>query len=118
MPSYPLAATLCLFALSGSACATASSEAPISGATTNAPDPRDMTRPGIDPPMYKQSSSSKAPTSITVNSYGAFRPTPNAPQLGDIAQNFVLPLAGGGEFDLEQARAKGPVLIMFYRGFW
>jgi hypothetical protein len=116
MRSYPLAATVCVLALLGSACA-ASSNGPGSS-SASAPDPRDMTRPGVDPPMYKQSGSSEAPMSITVNAYGAFRPTPNAPQLGDIAQNFVLPLADGGQFDLAAARANGPVLIMFYRGFW
>ena len=117
MPKVLLAVPLLMLAVSGSACATATPEPPTH-ASAEAPDPRDMTRPGVAPPQYKQSSSSEAPMAITRNAYGAFRPTPNAPQLGDTAQDFVLPTSDGASFDLAQARADGPVLIMFYRGFW
>ena len=55
---------------------------------------------------------------ITSNAYGAYKWAPNAPQLGDVAQDFELPLVDGGTFSLAQARAAGPVLVMFYRGFW
>lgn len=71
-----------------------------------------------DAPRYKPSSSSAAPVDITTNAYGAYGAAPDAPKIGDVARDFTLPLADGGTFDLAQARKAGPVLVMFYRGFW
>lgn len=71
-----------------------------------------------DAPRYKPSSSSPAPVDITTNAYGAYGAAPDAPKIGDVARDFTLPLADGGTFDLAQARKAGPVLVMFYRGFW
>lgn len=81
------------------------------------PDPRDVTRPGLAPPRYR--AGSKGPLEpITTNGYGAYADAPHAPQLGDVAPDFELPLARGGSFSLAQARTRGPVVIVFYRGFW
>jgi peroxiredoxin len=55
---------------------------------------------------------------ITRNAYGAFKYAPEAPQLGDTIADFELPNARGGTWTLKEARAKGPVVIVFYRGFW
>lgn len=71
-----------------------------------------------DAPRYRPSSSSPEPVDITTNAYGAYSDAPDAPAIGDVAEDFVLPLADGGSFDLSQARKAGPVLVMFYRGFW
>ncbi|MEM6293379.1 MAG: hypothetical protein AAGA54_19055 [Myxococcota bacterium] len=97
-----------------SACASAPAEtapsAPAAAAPAAAEDP--------DAPKYKPSSSSPAPVDITSNAYGAYGGAPQAPEIGDVAQDFTVPLADGGTFDLAQARKAGPVLVMFYRGFW
>jgi peroxiredoxin len=55
---------------------------------------------------------------ITSTDYGAFVGAPNAPRLGDVAPDFEGALIDGGTFSLAQARQAGPVLVMFYRGFW
>ncbi len=55
---------------------------------------------------------------ITTNEYGAYPAASRAPEIGDTAKDFTLPLADGGTFDLARARAAGPVLVMFYRGHW
>ncbi len=55
---------------------------------------------------------------ISTNAYGAYSDAPDAPEIGDRAVDFELPLVGGGTFDLAEARKAGPVLVMFYRGFW
>lgn len=55
---------------------------------------------------------------ITTNAYGAFSGAPDAPGLGEHAEDFRVALASGGTFELSEARAAGPVLLMFYRGFW
>ncbi len=81
------------------------------------PDPRDMTRPGDDPPMYPASSDGPR-LAITRNVYGAYRYAPDAPQLGDTLADFELPNARGGSYALRDARGKGPVVVIFYRGFW
>ncbi len=73
---------------------------------------------GAGPPMYKPSSRSKAPMAITDDAYGAFSAAPDAPHLGETIPDFEVPLADGGAFKLAESRASGPVLIMFYRGFW
>jgi peroxiredoxin len=56
--------------------------------------------------------------SITDDAYGAYGPADGAPHLGDTFPDFELPLADGGTYRLEEARGAGPVLVMFYRGFW
>lgn len=98
--------------LLASGCATDPAPAFPSTATPAAPsgDP--------DAPRYKPSSSSPAPVDITLNAYGAYAAAPDAPEIGDVAADFTLPLADGGSFDLAQARKAGPVLVMFYRGHW
>lgn len=70
------------------------------------------------PPMYKPSSKSPAPLSLADPAYGEFSGAPQAPTLGDTIPDFEVPLADGGTFSLAQARAAGPVLLFFYRGFW
>ncbi|MBY0113370.1 MAG: AhpC/TSA family protein [Phycisphaerales bacterium] len=41
-----------------------------------------------------------------------------AKKVGDKAPDFKLPDAQGGEFDLKEARAKGPVIVTWFRGEW
>lgn len=82
-----------------------------------APDPRDVTRAGVEPPMYRASSSGPL-VAITRNAYGKYSDAPRAPQLSDTIADFELPNARGGTWSLKEARAKGPVVIVFYRGFW
>lgn len=81
------------------------------------PDPRDVTRAGLAPPMYPAGSGGPR-IAITRNAYGAYAYAPKAPQLGDTLADFELPIAGGGTYALHEARAKGPVVLVFYRGFW
>jgi len=41
--------------------------------------------------------------------------------MADTLPDFELPIgssAAGGTWSLREARAKGPVVIVFYRGFW
>jgi hypothetical protein len=85
-----------------SACATAPAPAPQAD-----PDPRSTARPGEPPPTFPPSGLSDAELPITSNAYGAFAGAPHAPALGDVAT-----------FSLAEARRAGPVLVMFYRGFW
>lgn len=73
---------------------------------------------GPAPPMYKPSSRSTAPMDITDPAYGAYGDAADAPGLGATLPDFEVALADGGTFSLEQARKAGPVLVMFYRGFW
>lgn len=41
-----------------------------------------------------------------------------AKKVGDKAPDFKLPDAQGGEFDMKEARAKGPVIVTWFRGEW
>lgn len=82
-----------------------------------AADARDLTRQGDPPPMYRASSDGPR-IAITRNAYGAYLYAPKAPQLGDTLADFELPIAGGNTYALRDARAKGPVVVIFYRGFW
>ncbi len=68
-------------------------------------------------PHYKASSSAKTAQDISKNAYGAYSYAPNAPKIGDRLTNIQLP-AVGGDFDLQEAQKNGPVVIVFYRGFW
>ncbi|MCA9649321.1 MAG: hypothetical protein KC501_05395 [Myxococcales bacterium] len=104
------AAALGLVSACGSTPAPASTE-PATPAPAATPD-------GPAPPMYKPSSRSPAPMSIADPAYGAYSAAPGAPTLGDTLPDFEVALADGGTFSLADARRAGPVLIMFYRGFW
>jgi peroxiredoxin len=42
----------------------------------------------------------------------------SAPAVGGQAPNFRLPDARGGEVELAELRASGPVVVVFYRGAW
>jgi hypothetical protein len=77
-----------------------------------------MARPGVDPPRYKPSSSSPEPMAITDVAYGDYPAAAGAPALGERFPDFELPLSDGGTYRLADARRAGPVLVMFYRGFW
>ena len=107
------AAILGLVPACGSAPAPASAEP-----ATPAPASTTSTSDGPAPPMYKPSSRSPAPMSIADPAYGAYSAAPGAPTLGDTLPDFEVALADGGTFSLADARRAGPVLIMFYRGFW
>lgn len=69
-------------------------------------------------PMFLASSLDVAPQDITTNTYGAFSTAPEATAIGDRVADFELPQMDGGRFALADARAKGPVAIVFFRGFW
>lgn len=45
-------------------------------------------------------------------------PGSSVPQVGDRAPAIELPLAAGGEFSLDRAVARGPVVLVFYRGLF
>jgi hypothetical protein len=120
--SWPLGLALVALAALGCAGRAGAPGAPSadpSDATDSAgwSDPRDVTRPGAPPPRYRASSNGPL-VAITRNAYGAYDAAPNAPQLGDVVADFELPLARGGTFSLADARARGPVILVFYRGFW
>jgi peroxiredoxin Q/BCP len=38
--------------------------------------------------------------------------------VGDVAPDFTLPTATGGEVTLSQFRGARPVVLVFYRAFW
>jgi len=97
-------------------CASAPETPAASPAVSVAAEPASPRDP--DAPRYKPSTSSASAVDITTNAYGAYDAASGAPKIGDVAKDFTLPLADGGTFDLAQARAAGPVLVMFYRGFW
>ncbi|MEX1361714.1 MAG: hypothetical protein AB1Z98_01205 [Nannocystaceae bacterium] len=98
------------------ACSGTPSPAPTEPTPTS---PTDADVPdGPAPPMYKPSSRSTAPMDITDPAYGAYGDAADAPGLGATLPDFEVALADGGSFSLAQARAAGPVLVMFYRGFW
>lgn len=69
-------------------------------------------------PKYLPSAYSEAPVSILTDAYGAFGGAPEAPGLGAIIEDFTLPLASGDVFRMADARAKGDVVVVFFRGFW
>lgn len=98
-------------------CASAPEAAPSTPVVSAVSSPAEPTG-DPDAPRYKPSTSSASAVDITSNAYGAYAAAAEAPKIGDIAKDFTLPLADGGTFDLAQARSAGPVLVMFYRGFW
>jgi hypothetical protein len=67
-------------------------------------------------PSYKPSSRSPQPLDIRTNAYGASRNAPDALGIGARVPDFTVPRAGGGSVSLSDARAKGEVAIIFYRG--
>ena len=96
-----------------------SAPAPAAAPVHRFDPPYDPVPAGVpDPPRYRPSESSPAPVPITTDAYGAFATAPDAPRLGDKAVDFEVAIASGGTFALADARAAGPVLLMFYRGFW
>ncbi|MEM7153348.1 MAG: hypothetical protein AAF799_10940 [Myxococcota bacterium] len=109
-----------LLSVFGLACGGTSSSSPgESEAPSAPPTAAEQAEPeGPPPPMYKPSSRSKAPMAITDPAYGAYGDAPGAPGMGAKLPDFEVALADGGSFSLAQARKAGPVLVMFYRGFW
>jgi hypothetical protein len=107
-------AVMLAFALACGASSPPASSEPTVAAAEPAPAVPDENAP----PMYKPSSNSPAPMDITDPAYGAFSGAPDAPGLGATIPDFEVPLADGGTYALAQARQAGPVLIVFYRGFW
>ncbi len=69
-------------------------------------------------PRYKPSSRSAQAVDIRTNAYGASRDAPAALSIGERVADFIVPRAGGGFVSLSEAREKGPVAIIFYRGHW
>jgi len=69
-------------------------------------------------PRYKPSGRSPAPMDIRDNAYGASRDAPHALRIGDHAPDFSAPRVGGGLVSLREARTRGPVVLIFYRGHW
>jgi peroxiredoxin len=55
---------------------------------------------------------------ILTDAYGYSPSAPNALRLGERVPDFVAPRAGGGHVALATLRAKGPVVVIFYRGHW
>lgn len=76
--------------------------------------------PSAEPltPKYLPSAYSEATVDILTDGYGAFGGAPGAPGLSDSIEDFTLPLANGGTFKMADARAKGDVVVVFFRGFW
>ena len=88
--------------------------------------------PDSDPPSVAKTTSGKhtkeaTPTPRYVKGkrvpvasadYGWFPKARHAPSVGEQAPDFELPLVGGKIFSLADARAQGPVVVVFYRGFW
>lgn len=101
MPTNPLAALAAAFLVF-----TAADPAP----TPTAP------KPAATPPA--QAPSPKAQPSgpgAVIASTGVLD---RAKKVGDKAPDFKLPDAQGGEFDMKEARAKGPVIVTWFRGEW
>lgn len=71
-----------------------------------------------DGPRYKPASRAPAPMDIRTNAYGASRAAPEALGIGDAAPDFLIPRASGGQLSLAQTRARGDVVLVFYRGHW
>jgi len=71
-----------------------------------------------DHPRYKPSSRSAEAMDIRTNTYGASLDAPDALGVGDLVADFTLPRAGGGQVSLQDRRASGPVVLIFYRGHW
>lgn len=116
MLKTPILSLSCAAAALALGCAPAPQTPPEAPVVASAAEPASPGDP--DAPRYKPSTSSATALDITTNAYGAYDAASGAPKIGDVAQDFTLPLADGGTFDLAQARSAGPVLVMFYRGFW
>ena len=69
-------------------------------------------------PKYKPSSRSSAAIDITSNEYGYSNTAPQALGIGDTAPDFTVPGPFGSEVTLSDYAAKGPVVLIFYRGHW
>ncbi len=68
-------------------------------------------------PHYRPSSNSKAAIDISTNAYGAYKWAPKAPKIGDRLENIKIATTQG-DYDFSEAYKKGPVVLIFYRGFW
>ncbi len=56
---------------------------------------------------------------LLIASAGAFSQTPSAPlKIGDKAPDFALPNGDGKIILLAEYLTRGPVVLVFYRGFW
>lgn len=113
--AIPSAAACALALACGTAPAPASSEPAAAAA---AAESSYVAPEGPPPPMYKPSRYSEAPMPITDPAYGFSKTAPDAPGMGVTIPDFEVALVDGGMFSLAQTRKAGPVLIMFYRGFW
>ena len=69
-------------------------------------------------PLYKPSSRAAEPLDISINAYGGSLLAPDALNIGETAPDFELPIVGGGSYQLSEAAASGPVVVIFYRGHW
>lgn len=120
-PSAALAASAALVSALTLACGGApgpASAEPTASSPAASASPGAAQPDGAAPPMYKPSSRSPRRMSIADPAYGAYSDARNAPTLGDTVPDFEVALADGGTFSLAEARKAGPVLVMFYRGFW
>ena len=74
----------------------------------------------MGPPRYKSWPKVEVPEDITTNDYGRYDPTPKAPRIGDTLLDFELLDHTGATWSTKGARldAKGPMVVIFYRGFW
>jgi hypothetical protein len=84
-----------------------SSGARVGGSVPDEPPAKAQAQPGKTAGQY---------LALTDNRYGAYRAAPDTPELGELAPDIELPDAAGSKFSL--AAHEGPVLVMFYRGFW
>ncbi len=69
-------------------------------------------------PLYKPSSRAPEPLDITQNAYGYSATAPDALRIGDAAPDFDVAGLNGTRVRLAELRARGPVVIIFYRGHW
>ena len=69
-------------------------------------------------PRYKPSSRSPEPLDIRTNAYGHSESAPTALGIGDIAPDFQVLSPLEETIDSRGLRAKGPLVIVFYRGHW
>ncbi|MFT7579481.1 MAG: hypothetical protein ACI9MR_001145 [Myxococcota bacterium] len=71
----------------------------------------------VSPPMYPAWPSAEA-EDISQNAYGTFTKTPRAPKIGQKVAAFVAPTTDDKGINLARDVADGPIVAVFYRGFW
>ena len=69
-------------------------------------------------PAYKPSSRAPAPVDIRTNAYGYSANAPAALRIGETAPDFDVPGPFGTRVSLADLTAKGPAVLVFYRGHW